>query len=529
MSEDHSITRSAGVVGSATLLSRFLGLARDILTARFFGTGLAFSAFVMAFTIPNLLRKLLGEGALNGAFIPVFTEYLEKEGKDEALRVANIVLSLLAVILATLVIGGVLVLSLIGWIWSPPEIYELARELLLVMLPYIFFICLTGLAMGILNSLRHFALPALAPVALNLAWIVSLVFLCPHFGDFPKERIFGLALGVVIGGMAQLGIQLPILRRKGFRFRFKLDWRHPAVRKILLLMGPSVLGLGIVQINIVVDRFLAGLIRDEAPAVLYYGNRLVQFPLGVFVFAFATAVLPVMASQVAREKLAEFKKTFSYTIRSVFLITVPAAVGLVVLRRPIVALIFQRGAFDIASTEATAWVLLCYCVGLVAFAGLKIVVQAFYSFQDTKTPVKVGVAAMLLNLGLNLLVVFVPFLRSHLREGGLALSTSIAAFVNLTVLAWFLRRRTGPLRGREIGTCTWKVCAASLVMGVAVWGSLGLLRGRGCGEGLAGRSVLVLLPLAVGVVVFLGSALLLRVRAVYELRAAFFRRKPAGE
>ena len=209
MSEHHTITRSAGVVGSATLLSRFLGLARDVLTARFFGTGLAMSAFVVAFTVPNLLRKLLGEGALNGAFIPVFTECLEKKGKGEAWRVANVVISLLSALLAAVVIVGIVALTVISRGWAPAEKYGLALQLLRVMLPYIFFICLTGLAMGVLNSLRHFALPALAPVVLNLAWIGSLIFLCPRFGDRPEERIFGLAVGVVIGGVVQFAIQLP--------------------------------------------------------------------------------------------------------------------------------------------------------------------------------------------------------------------------------------------------------------------------------------------------------------------------------
>lgn len=529
MRELHTITRSAGVVGSATLLSRFLGLVRDIITASFFGTGLAMSAFVVAFQIPNLLRALLGEGALTAAFVPVFTEYMEKKGREESWRLARIVASLLLVILVGLVLVGFLLIRVLRHWLHLNEKFILVSEMFEVMLPYLVFICLLGLARGILNSVRHFAVPALSPVLLNLVWIASLFLLCPLFGASPEERIFGLAFGISLSGLVQFAFHLPVLKREGFHFRFQLAG-HPAVKRIALLMGPGVLGLAVVQLNVLVDRFLAlGWLGESAPATLYYGNRLVQFPLGVFVVSFATAALPMMSAQVAREKIEDFLSTLSYTLRMVFFVTVPATVGLIVLRRPIVALLFQRRAFGPESTEATAWVVLFYSVGLVAFSSVKIVTQAFYSLQDTKTPVRVAVASMLLNLGMNLLVVFNPWLKAHLREGGLALSTSIAAFANMAVLAVLLRRRLGPLRGREIGICTAKICAASAAMGLATWGGFAFFQGRFGGEGLPDRLAVVLLPMAVGVAVFLTAAALLRVRVIRELGAAFFRKAaPAG-
>lgn len=528
MKEEHSLTRSAGVISLSTLLSRVLGLIRDMLTASFFGTTPAMSAFVTAFTIPNLFRRLLGEGALTAAFVPVFTEYLEKEGKEAGWRLANAVISLLMVVLASLVVAGFIIIWMINRTFALDEQFTLVFQLLQVMLPYLFFICLVGLAMAILNSFRHFAVPALAPVVLNIVWIASILFLCPRFGSTLEQKIFGLALGIVIGGVIQLGIQFPVLKRKGLRFRFTLNWKHPAVKKIVYLMGPSVLGLAIVQLNIVVDRFLAWAISPEAPSTLYYGNRLVQLPLGIFGIALATATLPVLASQVARKKIEEFKKTFSYALRTVILVTVPASVGLIVLRRPIIRLIFQRKEFGLESTEATAWVLLFYSTGLLAFAGLKIVTQAFYAFQDTKTPVKVGVGAMLLNLGLNLLVVFNPYLKTHLREGGLALSTSLAAVMNILILIFLLRRRVGFLPGKEILLSLGKVCVASGVMALSCWLCLNFIQIRLGGAGGAARLAQVIFPLLVGIGVFWGVAMLLKIRVIREVRLALFRKKAPG-
>lgn len=520
MKEDRSLTRNASLIGSATMLSRLLGMARDILTASYFGTGPAMSAFVAAFTIPNLFRKLFGEGALTGAFIPVFTEYLEREKRRRAWQMASIILSLLMVFLAVLVAIGLIVTGLISR--EVAGEYYLTIRLLRVMLPYLFFVCLTGLLGAVLNSLRHFALPAAAPVLLNLAWIGALLFLCPRFGGRPEEKIYGLALGVVIGGVIQAGAQLPGLRKKGFRFRFRLDLHHPAVKRIVYLLGPALLGMGLIQLNVVVDRFLAFLIGPEAPATLYFANRLVQLPLGVFGIALATAVLPLFSSQAASRRREDYKKTLAYSLRMISVVSVPAAVGLIVLRRPIIQLLFQRNSFGPASTSATAWVLLFYALGLPAFAALKIMVQAFYSRQDTRTPVKVAAAAMFLNLGLNLLVVFNPWLKAHLREGGLALSTSIAAFLNLGLLAYLLRRRIGPLRGPEIASSLGKIVPASLVMGVSCYLSLCWWARHFSSPGLLTRIGGVFGPILISLIVFWLVAKLIKIPEIGELKQAFY-------
>lgn len=525
---NHFVTRSAGVVGGATLISRVLGLIRDILTAGFFGTSAAISAFVVAFQIPNLFRKLLGEGALTAAFVPVFTEYQEKQGTEAGWRVASIVFSLSAVVLGAVVAAGFLVIWGVTGTFDLSERFLLIFRLLRIMLPYLFFICLVGLSMGILNSIRHFAVPAISPVILNLVWIASLFFLCPRFGEDPSRRIFGLAIGVLLGGVIQFGVQLPVLRKKGFPFKFILDWRDPAVRKIVLLLGPGVMGFAVFQLNTAVDGFLAMVIGGGAPAALFYGNRLVQFPLGVFGLAFATAVLPVMARLMARGEREEFIGAFSHGLRSVLLIMLPAAVGLIVLRRPIIALIYQRGAFGPDSASATAWVLLCYGIGLPAFAALKIITQGFYSCQDTRTPVKIGFCAMLLNLVLNLAVVLNPWLRTNLREGGLALSTSLAAFVNAGALYYLFRKRLGRIRGRELFSFLSRLLPAALAMGLACRFSLSALSGRLPAAVLPARLLSVAVPVTAGIIVFVLAALVLKIDEARDLlRALKKTRSPA--
>ncbi len=514
---DHSVTRAAGVVGGATLVSRLLGLVRDILTAGFFGTETALSAFFVAFQIPNLFRKLLGEGALTAAFVPVFTEYQEKRGIEAGWRVASIIFSLAALALGAIVVAGFLLIWLLAGSFVLQERFLLILRLLRIMLPYLFFICLVGLSMGILNSFRHFAVPAFSPVILNLVWIASLFLLCPRFGEAPDRKIFGLAIGVLLGGAIQLGVQLPVLRRKGFPFRFIPDWRDPAVKQIILLLGPGMVGFAVFQINSAVDQFLAMIIGGGAPAVLFFANRLVQFPLGVFGLAFATAVLPVMARLMARGEKEEFIGAFSHGLRNVLLISFPAAAGLIVLRRPIIALIYQRGAFGPDSAAAAAWALLWYSLGLPAFAALKIITQGFYSCQNTRTPVKVGFAAMLLNLGLNLAVVFIPWLRAHFREGGLALSTSIAAVANAATLYWLFRRRLGTIRGRELLAFLARLLPATLAMGLACRFSLALLSGRLPEALLPARLLAVAVPVAAGLAVVGLAARVLRIDEVRDL------------
>lgn len=465
MGENSRVTKAAGVIGAATLLSRIFGFLRDVVIAGYFGAGLASDAFFVAFRIPNLLRRLFAEGSLTIAFIPVFTETLTTQGKNEAFQLAGATLRVLSVLLAATAVIGIFAAPLVIYAIAPgfldsPEKYKLTVTLTRVMFPYIFFIGLVALFMGILNALDHFAAPALAPVFLNLAMIGSVLFLSPHM----KKPIIGLAVGVLIGGVLQLLLQLPFVIRKGVRFWRNASWFHPALKRIGSLMLPAVFGAAVYQINIFVATLLASLLPEGSVSYLYYADRLVQFPLGIFAIATATAVLPSLSRQAAAKDYPALRETFSHAMRLVLFITVPSMVGLIVLREPIVTLLFKRGAFDMNTSRMTAVALLYYGLGLWAFSAVRVVVSVYYALQDTRTPVRMAVVSLLVNICLGIL------LMGPLRHGGLALATSLASMVNFFLLVWFLRRKIGMLQWHEIMISTGRTLFCSGVMALATYG-----------------------------------------------------------
>ncbi|MBU4581760.1 MAG: murein biosynthesis integral membrane protein MurJ [Proteobacteria bacterium] len=460
-SENSRVTRAAGVVGMATMLSRIFGFLRDMIVAGLFGAGLTTDAFFVAFRIPNLLRRLLAEGSLTVSFVPVFTEYLRNRSRKEALDLADIVFTALSILLVAVSLLGVLFSPLIVTIMAPgfvkmPAQYDLAVFLTRLMFPYIFLISLVALCMGILNSLRHFAAPALAPVVLNLAMILAALTLRGFF----REPITALAIGVMAGGVLQLVMQWPFLVRMGVRLKPNFRFRHPGVRRIGLLMLPAAFGAAIYQINIFIGTILASLLPTGSVSYLYYADRIVELPLGVFAIAVGTATLPSFSEQVAQGRFEEMKCTIAFSLRIILFITIPATVALIALRVPIISVLFQRGEFGVQSTLLTAQALLCYAVGLWAFSTIRIIVAVFYSLQDTKAPMKAAIVALIVNVLFSLVLMF-PF-----KHAGLALATSIASAVNVGVLWIILRRRIGKLLDREFYRSLGKTAIASLVM----WG-----------------------------------------------------------
>jgi len=464
MSENVRVTKAAGVVGAATFLSRIFGFVRDVVVAWTFGAGLASDAFFVAFRIPNLLRRLLAEGSLSIAFIPVFTETMTHKGRDEAFRLACSALRLVSLLLVAVALTGVLlspvIVRIVGFGFADtPEKLALTVTLTRIMFPYIFFIGLVALCMAILNVLGHFAAPALAPVLLNIAMIASMLLISPKL----EEPVIGLAVGVLIGGFLQLLLQVPVMIRKGIRFWQKAAMFHPALSRVGRLMLPMVFGAAVYQINILVDTLLATLLPQGSVSYLYYADRLVEFPLGIFGIATATAVLPSLSRQAAAREYDALQTTFAYAVNLVAFITIPAMVGLIVLREPIVALLFQRGEFNAATVRMTAYALLFYAVGLWAFSAVRVVVSTFYALQDTRTPVKTAVAALLLN------IVGSVVLMQWLRHGGIALATSLASMLNLTLLLIALRRRLGRLGWEDMKGSLAKTAFCSAAMGLAVW------------------------------------------------------------
>lgn len=462
-SENEKVAKAAGVVGFATMLSRIFGFLRDMVVAGFFGAGLATDAFFVAFRIPNLLRRLFAEGSLTVSFVPVFTEYLKKKTKEDAFELANITFTVLSVILAIVSVVGILLAPFIVTIMAPgfhknPIQYELTVFLTRLMFPYIFFISLVALCMGILNSLRHFAAPALSPVVLNISMILSALLL----RDLFEEPIVALAIGVLVGGILQLAMQFPVMVKHGMKLFWYFRLRHPGLERIGRLMLPAVFGAAIYQINIFISTILASLLPSGSVSYLYYADRVVELPLGVFAIAVGTATLPSFSAQVAKGDFDELKKTISFSLRLILFITIPATVALIALRVPIISVLFQRGAFDLESTLLTSQALFYYTLGLWAFSVIRVIVSVFYSLHDTKSPMKAAIVALVVNVLCSIILMF------PLKHGGLALATSIGSAVNVIMLSIVLKKRIGVFVDHEFFRSVLKVCVASAIM----WGMI---------------------------------------------------------
>ena len=517
------VTKAAGVVSGATLLSRIFGLLRDIVIAGYFGAGMASDAFFVAFRIPNLLRRLFAEGSLTIAFVPVFTEYLTKDGEPAAFVFARSAVRLISILLAAAAVVGILLTPLIVRVMAPgfiasPEKLALTITLTRFMFPYIFFIGLVALCMGILNTLGHFAAPALAPVMLNLAMIAAVLFLSPHI-QYP---VYGLAIGVLLGGLLQLLLQIPFLLRKGVVFWEAASLFHPGLKRIGRLMLPAVFGAAVYQINILVGTLLASLLPDGSVSYLYYADRLVQFPLGIFAIAVATAVLPSFSTYAAVQDNKALSETFGYAMRLVFFITIPSMVGLILLREPIIGLLFKRGAFDSQTTILTASALLYYGIGLWAFSAVRIVVTLFYALQDTRTPVKMAAISVFVNMILGVALMW------PLRHGGLALATSLASMVNLYLLVRALRKRVGLIDWREILLSVRKTLFCSSVMGLAVFSAAMIFIPQGHASFVKLLSG-VLGSILIGIGSYAGCAFLVKSPEVYDLTKMIGRRTASQE
>lgn len=454
-------------MGIATALSRVFGLVRDVVVARLFGAGFGADAFFMAFTIPNLLRRFFAEGSLTAAFVPTFSRVHHEQGADEGRRVANICLTLLLLVMTGVTLCGLLaspwIVRLIGYGFSEiPGKLELTNFLNRLMFPYIFFVSLLALITGVLNVLGHYFWPAVSPVLLNLAMIASAVLLAGSF-DAP---VTALAIGVLIGGFLQLVIQFPVARRYGLRFRPDFHFRHPAVRRVVRLMLPGLAGVAIYQINIVVTRLLASFLAEGSVSYLYFGQRLFEFPQGIFVVSLAQAVLPAMSRQVAIGDQSGFKESLRYALVLICLVTLPAAAGLVLCSVPVYSLFFMRGAFSYNDVLQSALVLAAYAPGLL-FAGVsRVVVPSFYAMHDTRTPVWVSFYTLLVNAALGLL------LMRFYQHVGLALALTLSSVFNCFVLLFLLRRKLGPLGLKHVLRSMLRIVPGTLLMAVFAYAVL---------------------------------------------------------
>lgn len=459
-----TLLRSTLAVSAPTLLSRILGYIRDLIQAYFLGTGHSADAFAFAFIIPNFLRRLTGEGAMTAAFIPVFTRLKNEETKEKIWRFANIFFYDLTVIMVVLTLLGILAAPLIvkaaawGFGRTPGKI-ELTVALTRIMFPYMALISLAALAMAVLNSFKKFFVPAFTPVLFNLSIIGAASLLAPRM----KEPAFAFALGVVLGGICQLCFQIPFLWRTGMKFRFGLSFTHPAVRKVARLMVPGVFGAGVAQINFALSRVIATTLEEGSVASLYFSSRVHELTLGLYSIALSIALLPLFSDQAARLDFGGMKKTLVFSFKSVFFITMPAMAGLLVLNRPIIQVLFQRGQFDTESTAMTASCLFFFALSLPFVSGVKIMTPAFYAFKDIKTPVLVASVTMAGYIGLSLLFM------GPLRVGGIALSFSLSSVFHFFILFVLVEKKIGRMEKKGLFSTSVKSIIAAGIMGLAVF------------------------------------------------------------
>ena len=467
MTDKKHILKSASIISLVTIVSRVLGYVRDQRLTLLLGTGPPSDAYVLAYRIPNLFRRLVAEGSMTASFIPVFTSYMKEKSKEEVWGFANRLFWTLALVAAVITILGMVFSPAVVGIFSGANVARTqAVDLNRIIFPYLFFVSLAALAMGILNCFHIFGLPAATPVLLNVATILfSIGVVWHHF----KDAATSLAVGVLVGGVLQFLIQVPSLVQKGMKFNFGISFSHPAIRDVARLMIPRLFGIGIGQINLLIDTRFATAARmpTGSLAALYVADRVMELVLGGYAIAVATAILPMMSHQAAARDYDSLKKTLAFSVRIVAFITIPAALGLMILREPIIRVLFQHGHFDAESTKLTARALLYYAIGLPALATVKLVVPAFYSTRDTKTPVIIASISLVINIILN--VVFLEMFFNKVKNGGPALATAIACFFDFFALFIIFRMRYGPLGTMEVLRSFAKVSLCSGIMGVGCW------------------------------------------------------------
>ncbi len=522
------LARSAGIIGLATMASRLLGLVREQVLAYYFGAGNAMDAFVIAFRIPNLLRDLFAEGAMSAAFVPTFTRQLTLSGKPRAWQLGNNVITALIAITIPLTILGIVFAEPLVRLYAEdfslvPGKLELTVQMTRIMLPFLTLVALAAALMGMLNALHRFFVPALSPAMFNVGTIVCAVALVNVMPRVGLDPVVAIAIGTIVGGLGQILLQWPVLVREGFRYRPSFDWSDPELRRVAVLMGPSIVGLAAVQVNLFVNSILATSEGTGAVSWLSYAFRLMYLPIGLFGVSIATAAIPGISTLAAREETTAMRGAISRGLRMMLMLNIPATLGLVALARPVVGLIFERGEFSSADTNATAIALTFYAPGLIGYSFVKLASPAFYALHDSRTPVLVSILTMLLNILLNVTLVNV------MGYPGLALGTALAALFNASVLLWRLRGRLDGLEGTRLSISLGKIMMASTVMALSAWA---IERGMHMivpGTDLAARIVQVGSSIAVSLIVLAASAHLLRITEFDDARRLVltkFRRVP---
>lgn len=499
--------KSSGAIAGATLISRLLGMAREMVYARFMGIGWVTDAFILAFQIPNLFRRLLGEGALTAAFIPIFKEKEKSHGEIEMWRSANAVISGLVVVTSVIVALGIFGISLAlptvknakpqpvvlqinnptadntllyqNYIQSKTNldydgIYKtkteikwertvLMLELLRGMFPYLLLVCVAAVFIGILNARGHFFIPAMGATMLNIVMIASVFLLAPHVGKILPQKIFGLAIGVLLAGVAQAAFQLPTLWRDGFHYRWISPWHDETVHRVIYKMIPGVIGVAAFQINVTLVQLLAFWVGTGIVSSFGYAVRLMELPQGMFGISLATYLLPTLSSLAIEKNYAEFRSTLRNGLSSLIFLNLLASILLVTLAEPIIRLLFQHGKFDAAATQEASSALMCLAPGLVAFSAVNILARAFYALGDTKTPMKISIVCLVMNLIFAAALVF-PF-----HQGGLGIANTVTSAFNVGLLLFALKKKLGKLEMESLLKDFLQLVGMTLLAGVIAW------------------------------------------------------------
>ncbi|HYB96189.1 MAG TPA: murein biosynthesis integral membrane protein MurJ [Vicinamibacterales bacterium] len=511
------LARSAGVFGLATITSRILGLVREQVMAYYFGASDANDAFRVASRIPNLVRDLFAEGAMSAAFIPTFTRQLTQHGRERAFAVANSVINALLLVTGAIVLLGVLFADPLVRIYASefadvPGKIELTIFLARIAFPFLTLVAVAAVLMGMLNSLGHFFVPALSPAMFNVAGIAMMLALIPLAPSLGLQPITIVAIATLVGGVGQLAIQWPPLRREGFRYRPILDFRDEGLRRVLLLMGPGTIGMAATQINVFVNTVLATGEGTGAVSWLDFAFRLMYLPIGLFGVSIATAATPAISRMVAQRNFSQIRRTLANALGLMLFLNLPASIGLIVLAQPIVAVIFEHGEFTAADTAATAAALQLYAIGLVGYSIVRIISPTFYALGRSRVPVIVSAASVVVNVVLNVALV------RYMGYRGLALGTSLTAIINASVQLFLLRREIHGLEGARVATSFARVVIASLVMGAVTMAAHATMLDVVPGDALAAQVVRLLITIAIALIVLVSAAQLLRIREYGEAR-----------
>ncbi|MEW6661290.1 MAG: murein biosynthesis integral membrane protein MurJ [Bacillota bacterium] len=519
-SGDKRVVKAVGIIMVAMIASRILGYLRDVVIYARFGQNRLTDVYNAAFSIPDFLYLLLVGGALSSSFIPVFTGYLATEKEEEAWEMASILFNLIMVVMFFGVLLGIIFTPQLVYFLVPgfsPESMDLTVKLTRIMFIQVIFMALSGISMGILNSYKQFLPPALGAVLYNLCIVLVGLILSKWYG------IAGFSIGVVVGAMANFGVQLPQLLRKGLRYHFSFNLKHPGVQKVARLMLPVLIGLSVIQLNVFVNQNLASTLAPGAVAALRTGQRLMMLPIGIFAIAVSVAVFPTLTGNAARGEMEQFRRSVSLSLRSVLFVNLPAAVGFIAIGVPVVRFLFEQGMFTAEATRATAHVLVFYSLGLAAYASIQLLNRVYYALQDTRTPVTVGVATIALNIALNFLLI------KPMAEGGLALAYSIAGGFNMLILLVILRRKIHGVDGWRIITSFAKSLFASLAMGLVAYGIASYLGQTLDLTNKLYQAVQVALAVSAGGAVYAGLTLALKMEEAAMILAMLRQRLRRGK